>query len=80
MEEKNVESRIIQLIDKIKPFLIQDGGNLEFIRYENHIVYVKLVGACADCPMMDITLKDGIEELLVNEIPEVEQVLNVSEN
>ena len=73
----NVELRIIALIDKIRPFLINDGGNLEFIKYENNIVYVKLLGACDECEMMDITLKDGIEELIINEIPEVKEVKNV---
>lgn len=75
--ENDVELRIIALIDKIRPFLISDGGNLEFIKYENNIVYVRLLGACKDCPMMDITLKDGIEEMIVNEIPEVKEVVNV---
>lgn len=79
--EDNVKLRIIAVIDKIRPFLINDGGNLEFVKYENNIVYVKLLGACADCSMMDITLKDGIEELIINEIPEVKEVVNItSEN
>lgn len=73
----NIELRIIALIDKIRPFLINDGGNLEFVKYEDNIVYVKLLGACAECEMMDITLKDGIEELIINEIPEVKEVKNV---
>ena len=79
--EDNVKLRIVAVIDKIRPFLINDGGNLEFVKYENNIVYVKLLGACADCSMMDITLKDGIEELIINEIPEVKEVVNItSEN
>ena len=77
--EENIEVRIINLINKIRPFLISDGGNLEFIKYENNIVYVKLLGACKDCPMMDITLKDGIEQLLINEIPEIKEVKNIVE-
>lgn len=77
MGNNNIESRIITVIDKIRPFLISDGGNLEFIKYENNIVYVKLTGACQDCSMLDITLKDGIEELLINEIPEIKEVKNV---
>ena len=72
-----IELKIVSAIDKIKPFIISDGGNLEFVKYENHIVYVKLSGACAECPMMDITLKDGIEELIINEIPEVKGVRNI---
>lgn len=74
----DIEVRIRTLIDKIRPFLINDGGNLEFVKFEDGIVYVKLLGACADCEMMDITLKDGIEELIVNEISEVKEVKNVT--
>lgn len=70
--------RIIALIDKLRPFLVSDGGNLEFVEYKDNIVYVRLMGACKDCSMMDITLKDGIEELIVNEIPEVKEVRNVN--
>lgn len=72
-----IEKKIIEVIDKLRPFLLNDGGNLEFIKYENNIVYVKLLGACAECNMMDITLKDGIEQLIINEIPEVKEVINV---
>ena len=75
MEEKNeIELQILALIDKIRPFIISDGGNLEFIKYEDNIVYVSLSGACKDCALIDVTLKDGIEELIVNEIPEVKEV------
>ena len=76
--EENIEVRIINLINKIRPFLISDGGNLEFIKYENNIVYVKLLGACAECNMMDITLKDGIEQIIMNEIPEIKEVKNIN--
>ena len=72
-----IENKIKQVIEKLRPFLINDGGNLEFIKYEDNIVYVKLLGACAECGMMDITLKDGIEQLIINEIPEVKEVINI---
>ena len=77
MNNEDVKLRIIAIIDKLRPFLISDGGNLEFIKYEDNIVYVRLMGACKDCPMMDVTLKDGIEEMIINEIPEVKEVRNV---
>lgn len=76
----DIVTRIISLIDKIRPFLISDGGNLEFIKFEDGIVYVSLTGACAECPMIDVTLKDGIEEMIINEIPEVKEVRNISNN
>ena len=77
MEKNEVESKIKEVIDKIRPFLISDGGNLEFIKYEDNIVYVSLMGACKDCAMIDVTLKDGIEEMIMNEIPEVKEVRNI---
>lgn len=73
------ELRIIELIDKMRPFLISDGGNIDFVKYENNIVYVRLSGACKDCAMIDFTLKDGIEEMITNEIPEVKEVVNIDE-
>ena len=76
-KNEDVVSRIIVLIDKLKPFLINDGGNREFVNYENNIVFVWMMGACKECEMMDITLKEGIEEIIVNEIPEVKEVRNI---
>ena len=76
----NVEKEIIEVIDEIRPFLINDGGNIEFIKYENNIVYIKMQGACADCEMLDLTLSEGIEQAIMSEIPEVKKVLNISNN
>ncbi len=78
MNTNDVEEKIKEVINKLRPFLIQDGGNLEFVKYEDNIVYVKLLGACANCSMMDITLKDGIEQLIINEVPEVTEVVNIN--
>lgn len=74
---KEQEKRIIEIIDKLRPFLINDGGNIEFVKYENNIVYIKMMGACANCYMMDLTLKDGIEAAIQEEIPEVIEVVNI---
>ncbi|MBQ2910628.1 MAG: NifU family protein [Bacilli bacterium] len=77
MRNDEIVNKILVLIEKLKPFLISDGGNLEFVKYEDNIVYVRLMGACKDCEMMDVTLKEGIEEIIINEIPEVKEVKNV---
>lgn len=74
MDKIDTQSKIINLIDKMRPFLINDGGNIEFVKYEDNIVYVKMMGACADCALIDVTLKEGIEEIIVSEIPEVKEV------
>ena len=78
MKEKDIEKKILELLDGIRPYLEMDGGNLEFIKYEDGYVYIKLTGACANCGMQDYTLKDGIEEMLKNEIPEIKGVVNDS--
>lgn len=74
-----IEEKIIEVIDKLRPFLISDGGNIEFVRYEDGIAYVRLMGHCANCPMIDTTLKDGIEIAITSEIPEVVEVRNVED-
>lgn len=74
-----IEKNIVDVIDKIRPFLISDGGNIEFIKFEDGIAYVKLMGQCAGCSMLDITLKDSIEVAIVNEVPEVIEVRNIDE-
>lgn len=79
LENNDIELRIRAIIDKIRPLLLNDGGNLEYVKFEDGIVYVRLLGACEECPMLDVTLKDGIEELIINEIPEVKEVKNVSD-
>ena len=70
----NLEEQIEQInlvIDKIKPYLNSEGGDIEFVKFENGIVYVKLLGACVGCGFIDATLRDGIEAILVEEVPGV---------
>lgn len=76
---KNNEEKIIDIIDRLRPFLINDGGNIEFVKYEDHVVYIKMMGACSNCQMLDLTLKDGIEAAIKEEVPEITQVINVKE-
>ena len=73
------EEKIKNIIDDIRPYLIADGGNLEFVKYEDGIVYIKMFGACSHCAMIDFTLKDGIEAMLINEIPEVKSVVQIED-
>ncbi len=75
---KNVEKQIIDIINEIRPFLNSDGGDVEFIKYEDNIVYVKLLGACSGCHMASVTLNDVIEATLINEIPEIKKVINLN--
>ena len=79
LKKIDVENKIRQIIEQLKPFLISDGGTLEYVGFKDGIVYVKLGGACKGCAFLDVTLKDGIEQMLINEIPEVKEVRNVNE-
>lgn len=74
---ENAEEKIKNIINTLRPFLINDGGNIEFIKYENNIVYIKMSGACANCQMLDLTLKEGIESAIMEEVPEVKEVINI---
>lgn len=78
MEMKEQEKKIIDIIDKLRPFLINDGGNIDFVKYEDNIVYIKMMGACANCHMLDLTLKEGIEAAIQEEVPEVMEVVNIN--
>lgn len=65
------------IIGKIRPYLNSEGGDLEFLGYKDGIVYVRMLGACADCGMLDMTLTDGIEGMLKEEVPAVIGVKNI---
>lgn len=72
------EEKIINVIDKLRPFLIGDGGDIEYVKYEDNIVYIRLLGACAGCSLIDYTLKDGIENAIKEEVSSVKEVINLS--
>lgn len=76
-DNNDIELRIQSVVDKIRPFIMGDGGMIDFVKYEKGICYVKLSGACADCDLIEYTLKDGIELAIVSEVPEVVEVKNV---
>ena len=66
------------MLDQIRPDLQADGGDVELVEVDGGIVKVRLQGACASCPMSQVTLKDGIERLLKEKVPGVESVEGVA--
>lgn len=76
---KSIEEKIIEVINKIRPFLQNDGGDIEFVNFDKGIVNVKMQGACADCINLDTTISEGIEMILIDEIPEVIGVKVINE-
>jgi len=72
-----MRDKVEEVLNKIRPVLVNDGGNVELVEVNDGTVKLKLVGACAGCPMSTITLKNGIERILKQEIPEVKEVVAV---
>ena len=65
------------LLSKIRPAIMQDGGDVKFIKYESGTAYLSLKGSCAGCPSATVTLKNGIENMLKHNVPEVKKVEQV---
>jgi len=72
-----VRDKVEEVLNQIRPSLLADGGDVELVDVKDGIVSVKLTGACAGCPMSTITLKNGIERLLKEEIPGIKEVAAV---
>lgn len=76
-----IEQQIENTLDKLRPFIQRDGGDVEFDSFDKDsgTVYVKMKGACADCMYIDQTLSSGIEVILCEEVPGVNAVKVVEE-
>ena len=73
-----LEEKVKTALENVRPSLQADGGDVEFVSVsEDNVVSVKLTGACGCCPMAQMTLKNGIEAYLKQEIPEVASVVGV---
>ncbi len=68
---------VLEVLDKLRPFLQRDGGDVELVDVEEGIVKLRLVGACGSCPSSTITLKAGIERALLEEVEGVQEVMQV---
>lgn len=76
---EDIKKRIEVALDKIRPYLITDGGNIELVEVtEDLVVKVQLTGACHGCPFSMQTMKAGVEMAIRNDVPEVKEVLDIS--
>lgn len=75
MEKEEKIKLILKSIDKVRPYLQRDGGDVEFVKLtDDNIVYVKVFGACVGCMMLDQTLKDGVMSIIMDEVPDIKDV------
>ncbi|WP_332695748.1 NifU family protein [Halalkalibacter lacteus] len=77
MATTEMVEQVSEVLDKLRPFLLRDGGDVELVDVEDGIVKVRLLGACGSCPSSTITLKAGIERALLEEVPGVKEIEQV---
>ena len=71
---ESIEKRVQKALDEIRPQIQADGGDVELVAVEKQIVKVRLTGHCAGCPMAAMTLKQGVEALVKERVPEIQKV------
>ena len=74
MENETMQDQVKRVLEDVRPALQQDGGDVEFVDVKDGVVQVRLQGACAGCPMSQMTLSFGIQRVLKEKIPEIERV------
>lgn len=78
MENATLEEKVKSIIEQLRPYLQQDGGDIEFVELTpENIVNVRLQGACGTCPHAKLTLKSGVEAMLKEKLPEIQGVYDV---
>ncbi|MDR3046682.1 MAG: NifU family protein [Bacteroidales bacterium] len=78
MKEEFLEAKVKSIIEQLRPYLQQDGGDIEFVELtEDNIVKVKLQGACGSCPHAKMTLKQGVESAIKEYLPQITSVEDV---
>jgi Fe-S cluster biogenesis protein NfuA len=76
-EIKNVRERVIKALERVRPYLQSDGGDIELLEVTDDLsVKVKLTGACHGCPFSMQTLKAGVEQAIMKEVPEIKKVIS----
>ncbi len=71
MAEEAIDKQIEEVLDKVRPFLKREGGNIEYIGFKDGVVYVRMVGACNGCLYADADISQGVEIILMEEVPGV---------
>lgn len=71
MNDIEIIAQVKNILKKIRPYIQHDGGDVEFVDFVDGVVYVKMLGACVGCASIDLTLKDGIESILIEDVPGV---------
>lgn len=76
--EENLQEKVEQALDSIRPFLKNDGGDIELVEIKDNVVYVKLLGNCSGCHISTSTMKLGVESTVKQFVPSIKEVINLS--
>ena len=74
---ESIEARVNRALDKVRPAIAMDGGEVWLIRVDGETAYVQMLGACGGCPASTMTLKGAIETVVCAEVPEIRDVLQI---
>ena len=74
LRDEDLFDRVAEIVAEVRPFIQSDGGDIELLKVEDNIVYVNLSGACVGCPSSMVTLKQGVEVRIKEELPQIESV------
>ena len=77
MTKKETENNVEKALEEIRPFLINDGGDISLISINNNIVKVKFLGACTSCNINKMTLKNGVEATIIKYAPQIKEVIAI---
>jgi len=72
-----IEEQVLAALEKVRPYLLQDGGDISLVEIAVPVVKVRLHGACETCSMSYMTMKAGVEDVIKRSIPEIESVITV---
>ena len=79
MKGEIMKEKVEVVLEKLRPYIMDDGGDVEFVKYEDGVCYLKFLGHCATCPMKMMTLNELFKESLINEIEEITEVELISD-
>ncbi|MDC9722790.1 MAG: NifU family protein [Urechidicola sp.] len=80
MNASELKTKVEAALEEIRPYLITDGGDITLIEVKDNIVKVRLEGACVGCSVNQMTLKNGVEATIKRFVPQIEQVIEISQN
>lgn len=75
-----VYDNVKRIINHIRPYIMGDGGDVQLVKVEDNVVYIRMLGACVGCTLIDVTLNEGIKNWIMEEVPAIKDVIMVDDS